>query len=420
LPHGSISGKVADSSGNPVGGVQVQVIRLIAGAVPMIQPVGWAVSTAKGEYRIADIAPGLYYLLATPPGDRPAGQALAPAYFPDGPDLARAIRISAPPGVETTDLDLVLHPARFSNLRGRVVTESGDELDSPRLVLTPRIPGCTGAAELRPIPVDKESGVFIASGVPPGEYVLTATAREFDTVLEGRSTVEVADSDVNDIAVVLTRGVPLSGRIAVEGQHITDVGKLQITMSAMDAFAVVPALSSSVSHDALEFRFDRVTPGTWALEASGLPANAYIKSVSIGGRELPDPSLEISLVPPGELQVTIGTDAGHLEGLIKGLPAMRQASVVMLPADQRPHGVGQVRTAVSDASGRFAIDGVAPGDYRLFAFEEADVRDLQDSAFLDHFGKSAVAIHIGPRATVSVEISAVAADAVSAQSSAGL
>jgi Carboxypeptidase regulatory-like domain len=421
LPHGSVSGKIADSDGNPVSGVQVQAIRFIAGAVPVIQPVGWAISAKTGDYRIADIAPGRYYLLATPPAKSALeSELLAPAYYPDSPDLARAMPISAPAGVQTTDVDFVLHPARFSTVRGRVMDESGAPLsDSLRLVLTSRIPGCTGATDLRSVPVDRASGAFAVTGVPPGDYVLTAAARDSDAVLEGRAIVEVGDSDVNDVQIAVTQGVAVSGRLTFEAQRPGNAGRLQITLSALDAFAVTPALTSPVSQDAFEFRFDRVAPGRWTLDASGLPANAYIKSISIGGAEVPDRSLDISLVSPGAVEVIVGMNAGRLEGMVKDLSGSRRASLVMVPAEQRTTAFRSVKTAVSDAAGRFTMDGIAPGDYRLFAFEEADFRQLQDSAFLDFFEKSATSIHVGAGATVNVEIAAIPAEVVSAQNAAG-
>jgi protocatechuate 3,4-dioxygenase beta subunit len=421
LPHGSLSGKVADSDGNPVSGAQIQAIRFIASAVPVIQPVGWATSANNGEYRIADLAPGSYYLLASPPTPRPAlvHEALAPAYYPESPDLEGALRVFAAPGVPSTDLDFTLHKARASMVRGRVVSDSGEEPgDSLRLMITPRVPGCTGAAELRSVPIEK-NGDFLVTGVPPGEYVLTATAREGDAVLEGRANLEIGDSDIDAVHIVLTRGVAVNGRIVFDGNRARDTGKLQITFSAMDAFAIMPALTSSVSGDALEFGFDKVAPGAWTLDVSGLPANTYIKAISAGGRELLDRSLDISLVPPGLIEVRIGIDAGRLEGVVKDLPTGRRAGLVMLPDSRKTSAFRKVTTAVSDAAGRFTINGIAPGDYRLFAFEEADIRQMQDSGFLDHFEKSAAAISVGPGATVNVEVSAIPAETVSAESASG-
>src|SRR5207244_2968831 len=66
------------------------------------------------------------------------------------------------------------------------------------------------------IPNDQSrpDGSFDLRGVAPGSYVLVANGRGPTAVLP----LQVGDADVNGVAMAVTRGVRLSGRIVVEGQ----------------------------------------------------------------------------------------------------------------------------------------------------------------------------------------------------------
>ena len=421
LPHGSLSGTVSDSDGNPVSGAQIQAIRLIAGPVPVMQAVAWATTGNFGEYRIGDIAPGLYYLLATPAPPRvgKSTEALAPAYYPDSPDLARALRLAAPAGTQTRDVDFLLHRVRSASVRGRVIDLSGNGLsDSLRLVLTPQVAGCAGSTNVRQLQVDIQSGRFVADGVSPGEYVLTAMERDSDAVLEGRTTLDVGDSDLNDVDLPLTAGVTLKGRIVFESQgpHATD--NLQVTLTALDSLAMKAGLTSVASPEGLEFQFNGVIPGVWALDVSGLPEGAYIRSISAGGRDLPDRKLDVSDAPPGFLEIRLAINGGRLDGRVQSLSPGRRATLLLAPSDDA--GRSRVaKTAVSDAGGGFFMTGIAPGDYRLFAFEEVDVTELQDPAFLSSFEKNAAAVHFEAGAAMRMQVAVIPAELVSAQSTGG-
>ena len=55
---------------------------------------------------------------------------------------------------------------------------------------------------------------------------------------------------------------------------------------------------------------------------------------------------------------------------------------MMVPAPQRRQNLAWYKTATSNAVGRFSISGLAPGEYKLFAWERSPETAYMDSAFL--------------------------------------
>ena len=99
-PMGAISGKVVNDDRDPIVRVQVQVLQYDYSRSPKrLFPRGNGLTDDRGEYRIFDIPPGRYYLMATgpmnftaPPGPRTHStipdEGVLPAYYPD--EIGRA------------------------------------------------------------------------------------------------------------------------------------------------------------------------------------------------------------------------------------------------------------------------------------------------------------------------------------------
>jgi len=50
------------------------------------------------------------------------------------------------------------------------------------------------------------------------------------------------------------------------------------------------------------------------------------------------------------------------------------------------------KTAIAKSDGSFIIDGVAPGQYSLFAWDEIEPREYFDASFLDRFSDRAIRV----------------------------
>ena len=72
-------------------------------------------------------------------------------------------------------------------------------------------------------------------------------------------------------------------------------------------------------------------------------------------------------------------------------------------------GTRRLKTAVADQSGRYEIKGLAPGDYRVFAFEDIENGAAEDVDFMKRFTDKSSKITIRELGTETVETATISA-----------
>jgi hypothetical protein len=132
--------------------------------------------------------------------------------------------------------------------------------------------------------------------------------------------------------------------------------------------------------------------------------NTYIKSIRLGGADVLSDGLHLSTAPREQLEVVIG-NGGRLDGTVvddKRTPVVN-ATVALVPNALRKR-IDLYRTTTTDTNGRYKMQGVPPGDYRVFAWEDVERDAWQDPAFLMAIeGRGAgIAISEGGQANVDL------------------
>jgi hypothetical protein len=82
--------------------------------------------------------------------------------------------------------------------------------------------------------------------------------------------------------------------------------------------------------------------------------------------------------------VILGADAGHIEGVVKSdrSEPVDGATITLVPTGSR-RTRSFYKTGNTNAAGQFAISGIAPGSYKIFAWEKVDVAAVMyDPEFL--------------------------------------
>src|SRR6185436_14332692 len=87
------------------------------------------------------------------------------------------------------------------------------------------------------------------------------------------------------------------------------------------------------------------------------------------------------------LEIVLGGNGGVMEGVVLvGSGASREAlpgaTVAVIPAGDLLNRQDLVRSIRADAAGRFHMDGIAPGSYLVFAWEEMDEALWRDPDFV--------------------------------------
>jgi hypothetical protein len=116
----------------------------------------------------------------------------------------------------------------------------------------------------------------------------------------------------------------------------------------------------------------RVAPGRYRVEISGMPAGVYVKSIRLGGMDVTRRGLELS-GGSTDLEIVLAQGSGQIAGTVadtKGRP-VTGASVTLWPVSpdlSRPaHGAV---TAKARHDGSFAFYNIPPREYYILAFED--------------------------------------------------
>ena len=123
--------------------------------------------------------------------------------------------------------------------------------------------------------------------------------------------------------------------------------------------------------------------GEFRVGSSWLPAACYIKQASNEGTDLLKNAKPLL---PGALDVVISCNAGQLEGTVRN--ADRQpapgARAVLVPNLERKRSE-LFKEATADKNGQYRISGIAPGNYKLYAWENLEPYSYFDPEVLKKF-----------------------------------
>jgi hypothetical protein len=110
--------------------------------------------------------------------------------------------------------------------------------------------------------------------------------------------------------------------------------------------------------------------------------NAYIKSIRLGGADVLSDGIRLNFAPQEPLEVVIGSGA-KLSGTVINdkRESVINATVALVPAASRQR-IDLYRTTTSDKDGRYKMQGIPPGSYRAYAWEDVERDAWQDPTFL--------------------------------------
>jgi len=416
-PLGVISGKVVDEDGEPLRDVHIQAIESdYPGGLRQYSVAASANTDDRGEFRVIDLRPGRYYVDAWMPpfshvlrGPVPEAQPVgtirnipdmeyATTYAPASSDLAGATAIVVTAGSETPGVEIRLRPWPVFHIRGRV---SNLPLGGS---------GQIGAKECgrtevmnagwRFLAMAKLDGSFDLSGVTPGTYCVSLVPNGATRSVYAGQSVTVADRNQDEVNLAASPLLPVSGTVTFDGRGDPPQG-MSVSLRSL---AGTMGGSSRVGPGKISM--DSVFPDTYQVSLNGLPQSMYLKSIQYATQEMP--SGVVPIRGDGSLlALAIGADTGSLSGSVQtenGDPA-NGATAIAIPDDFPPGRADLVKRATADPSGKFTMQGVPPGSYKVYAWEDNGLFNLSMVAeFIKEFSGSAAAVAVSPGGSGTVQV----------------
>lgn len=395
IPYAVITGRVLDEDGDPIERATVVVTaRWRQGDTQS------TTTNDAGEFRISSLRPGKYLVRAVVmPIGHQLGRLEAAArgdatshidtYYPSAIARDEAAIVTAAAGQDMRGVEIRMRSIRCFRVRGRLAAPvSGASLRA--------VPKAGENTSVRVVDVSAD-GSFEASGLPPGWYEFIANGR--DGRLLALTEVQVT-SDLDDF--VLPEAQVGTVRVSIVLDPPSDQQKkapFQMRISRGDSRGSV---GTTIRTD-LEGSVRNVVAGVYRVRMIG-PAGTALKSMQVDGKAV-EP-MRVMLSPGSEIVVTMSTRPGSIEGTITDFKAGESTSrVLVLHPDFEASGFDgeSVATARVDQAGRFRVDGLPSGSYRVLA-ADLDWSALSDPAILEKLSSrlSKVAVKEGSAAAVAV------------------
>lgn len=424
FPLGAISGRVLDDDGDPIPHVEVHVLQYSyhdSGARQLISAQS-ATTNDLGEYRIFDLAPGRNYVSAShnfnrslysSPSDRTRDTRPDDAYvatlYPNAEDSAQGTPVNVTPGSEVAAIDFRLRRTPTYRIRGRIIdAPSGQAAGSATVILEPAKPGWAGWAgpvhSMRATP----QGTFEFRWVIPGSYSVMAQSLSEAPSTFACQLVEVSDRSIDGLALTLSALAEVSGSARIDDGPADKLENLYVVLQPT---GLQSGSRTSIAKDG-SFRFRNFSPDSYLVSLSP-PAGTYLKSIRFGGQETPDGVIRVSQ-GGGNLQLSLATDGGQLDGVVqnpKGEPA-GGILVALAPEDSLRLRRDLLKTTDTSPAGQFHFADIAPGNYKLFAWEDVDPGAAQNADFRKPFESQAASVTIRAGSHETVQLKAIPAEAM--------
>lgn len=438
IKGGVITGKVTNTSGEPVVSVVVRAIKVreandkparvrsdlgsqINDSMEMV--LGPFKTDDRGIYRIYGLTPGYYHVAAggrstqgVSFGGGTAYDRDAPTYYPSS-TMETAAEVTVLAGDEAANIDIRYREHKGHSIGGTITVSTGPAPQASTVLLTRPNSGVMEATAI--VMAGRENFGF--DSLHDGEYIVTAIGTSGNMGMAAGSEgitasvsqprrVTVRGADVSGINLIIEPLASLAGRVvletlqdpkqktlckefrtvAIEGTVLSTHDDRKDTLDAISG--PLGAFKDTTPNEKNEFIISLLQPGTHWLAVQFPAEHLYLKAISLPQAEPNTKPIDAARtgvrLKSGDrvtgLLVTMSEGAARLAGKVvvgaDSKPPDTKMKVHLVPAE--PEAADDVlRYFESDVSidGAFTLVNVQPGKYWLVARETADAEQADSS-----------------------------------------
>jgi hypothetical protein len=440
--QGSINGRIRSDTGEPVEGVTVQLQRYAytPDGRRILDTIRSGTTNDHGDYRLYWLDPGRYYLLVSGkdslqnPSFKVGNVTYSPTYYGGVVDPAYAVAIDIHSGDDLVALDVVLSQQQHHSYRisGTIIDSiTGQAPTFAQVGLTRLLSSGEYQSDQRPSYFNSTKGEFEIGDLGPGTYWVSTQVLERspggntgrttsqtggigavvevsnrDLVRGAQVKVIVSSSDVDNVVLNATTGYSIAGHMTIEGQSLppTPPGQVIRVELVGHPAAMSPPEAPVVNRDGT-FVLPSVPIGEYQVKLRGLQGPYYTKEVRLGQDDILGQTISIRGPMAATLEIVVSLNPGTIEGTVVDAQSnvVPGVQVVLIP-DRLRDRLDLYKTATTDSSGKFGIGSIAPGDYRIFSWEDLDAYSYFDPAVVHEFEVQGKTVHVSELSKENVEI----------------
>jgi uncharacterized GH25 family protein len=426
-----ITGRVLDEDGDPIIRASVEVLRRrVVNGSRRFEPMGSETTDDQGVYRIFGLPPGHYFVRVNPSG--PGGSvtmstdddeqtpdpksAYPVTYFSGTIDSSRASVLDVRAGDEIPRIDFFITPqvgTKTYRIRGHVSNSLGAQTEGSITVMAlPRNSEETNPFGRFAAQTDRKTSNFTIEGLAPGSYTVAAFILSGQRLHAATQEVDITNSDVDSVSLVLTHGAEISGRVAFEGPKASNSENLMVTLALRNPDNPFFGTSQATVNADGSFLLRDVGDGSYSITVFSSCHECYLKSAAANGIDLLAQHVTVtSGSGPSNVELLYSSNTGKASGVVAGADGLPVpgAYVMLLRDEDSPEAAGHRKSTTTDQNGNFEIEGAPPGRYKALAFAKAgtDSADLDDPDFVKPFADKVESFEVRAGSTSTLQLTAI-------------
>ncbi len=349
-PHSAIAGHIVDEDGDPVPGARIFVERRVyANGRAYVFDHQQKIADDEGYFFAGGLRAGRYYLTVFPPERTGVHEDLIRTENP--------VPIELSTGTVLRNAEVRLRQGRVFHIHGRVTNWPSAGIP---VELVP-----TGAY------TNPRNNKFEFDSVAPGDYFLKSWSPSCP------KAVTVTDHDIDDLVMEFTPGPSITGTIKPR------LPEPPIIM--LDSGGI------NVKEDGT-FEAARLKPEKYNVDVE-LPDGYYVKSVQFNHQPSPDHTIDLTSCTGGSVEIVVAPNAASVSVTVRDA----KDSKVTLWSEST------LRTKGAD-DGDVTFENLAPGEYRILAWEKVEEKFLEIPDFRARFEAQKITLAEGSRQSVEVKL----------------
>ena len=434
IPGGVISGRISDSDGRPIvsGQVSAMVLTYTDGQ-RTLGNIKSAMTNDRGEYRLFGLEPGEYYVRTEYRRPSPSGTSLDTfrAYFPGVQTANDASTVSVRGGTESSGTNITIRPAITVKVSGTVIlppslTPPAAPVTGPGALPAPLVGAASAAAfYLEPLDAvgirddslvlsnsltaiaDRAAGKFEIRNVLPGRYDLYTMVRTNPANAQerhvGHAAIIVGNQDLDGINISISPGVDLRARVTSKDPAAASQTQVQLTLRSRTAVPAGLLQSTAAGARGAQTNdswrtFPALPEGQYVLDSPlALLRDAYVADIRQGDKSIYETgTVVVGSSNAEDVEVILARPAATITGTVQNAAGKLAAnsSVVLIPNGDRRQNPMLYKRATSGTDGNFSLGALAPGAYKLFAWEALPNGAELNSDFLKQYEERGLPVAI--------------------------
>ena len=382
---GVITGRITDSSGQPLVRQHIELIKIGDDGKPQSRPFnhpGIKMTDEQGVYRITRVPEGRYLVSSGLTQSERMGMPIprkayySQTFHPGVTDQSEARIVGVTEGAETADVDIVLKETiKTYSIKGRVVrADTGEPVEGIEIFCSTHRGGGGVTGPRSQGSRSNSDGEFQLEGLISGKYVVYPEQSGEKWYFTEPVICEITDGAADGVEVKLLQGGTISGTIVIDGANNPAI-TTALSQARIGAFSksqqpiILPRMPGIINADG-SFRIMGVRPGRVYFSLGNDPrlgGSFAIKRVERNGTLVPD-GMEIGMGETlSNVRVIVGYGNQTLRGEVKVIGGSLPPHVgIYMNLDRLSES--ESATALGtfvDARGQFVFQNLVPGDYEV-------------------------------------------------------